>query len=203
MLVEVRGNAVPPAEVILVDRLGIVVQGPVVIANTEFFAGERRCADLFGDFHDGGAGIGPAQGLVVNIAVDVPLRGRKTPHLVPSPGGPVVRGEDHVRAARIGYQQVVDDLAPVIIITTPIFLPIMTGIGMDPVQFGIMLILNLGLGLVTPPVGSVLFVGCAIGGIRIEDTFRSIWPFYLAFLAVLALVTYLPGTTLLLPSYFR
>lgn len=95
------------------------------------------------------------------------------------------------------------DMSPLIIITTPIFLPVMTGIGMDPVQFGIMLILNLGLGLVTPPVGSVLFVGCAIGGIRIEDTFRSIWPFYLAFLAVLALVTYLPGTTLFLPSYFR
>lgn len=95
------------------------------------------------------------------------------------------------------------DMSPLIIITTPIFLPVMTGIGMDPVQFGIMLILNLGLGLVTPPVGSVLFVGCAIGGIRIEDTFRSIWPFYLAFLAVLALVTYLPGTTLLLPNYFR
>lgn len=95
------------------------------------------------------------------------------------------------------------DMSPLIIITTPVFLPVMTGIGMDPVQFGIMLILNLGLGLVTPPVGSVLFVGCAIGGIRIEDTLRSIWPFYLAFLAVLALVTYLPGTTLLLPGYFR
>ena len=95
------------------------------------------------------------------------------------------------------------DMSPLIIITTPVFLPVMTGIGMDPVQFGIMLILNLGLGLVTPPVGSVLFVGCAIGGIRIEDTLRSIWPFYLAFLAVLALVTYLPGTTLLLPGYLR
>lgn len=95
------------------------------------------------------------------------------------------------------------DMSPLIIITTPIFLPVTAGIGMDPVQFGIMLILNLGLGLVTPPVGSVLFVGCAIGDIRIEDTFRSIWPFYLAFLAVLALVTYLPGTTLLLPGYFR
>jgi TRAP-type C4-dicarboxylate transport system permease large subunit len=70
------------------------------------------------------------------------------------------------------------------------------------VQFGIMLILNLGLGLVTPPIGSVLFVGCAVGGIRIEDTIRSIWPFYLAFLVVLALVTYVPGTTLSLPNIF-
>lgn len=95
------------------------------------------------------------------------------------------------------------DMSPLIIITTPIFLPVMMGIGMDPVQFGIMLILNLGLGVVTPPVGTVLFVSCAVGGIRIEDTLRSIWPFYLAFLVVLALVTYLPATTLFLPTYFN
>jgi tripartite ATP-independent transporter DctM subunit len=92
------------------------------------------------------------------------------------------------------------DMSPLIIITTPIFLPVMTSIGMDPTQFGIMLILNLGLGLVTPPVGTVLFVTCAVGGIRIEDTLRSIWPFYIVFIAVLALVTYLPSTTLFLPS---
>ena len=95
------------------------------------------------------------------------------------------------------------DMSPLIVITTPIFLPVMMGIGMDPVQFGIMLILNLGLGLVTPPVGTVLFVSCAVGGIRIEDTLRSIWPFYLVFIAVLALVTYLPSTTLFLPSLFN
>ena len=95
------------------------------------------------------------------------------------------------------------DMSPLIIITTPIFLPVMMGIGMDPVQFGIMLILNLGLGLVTPPVGTVLFISCAVGGIRIEDTLRSIWPFYLAFVVVLAFVTYLPATTLFLPTYFN
>lgn len=94
------------------------------------------------------------------------------------------------------------DMSPLIIITTPIFLPVMIGIGMDPVQFGIMLILNLGIGLITPPVGSVLFVGCAVGGIRIEDTIRTIWPFYLAFVFVLALVTYWPATTLFLPGLF-
>lgn len=94
------------------------------------------------------------------------------------------------------------DMSPLIVITTPIFLPVVVGIGMDPVQFGIMLILNLGLGLVTPPVGTVLFVTCAVGGIRIEDTLRSIWPFYLVFIAVLALVTYLPSTTLFLPTLF-
>jgi tripartite ATP-independent transporter DctM subunit len=95
------------------------------------------------------------------------------------------------------------DMSPLIIITTPIFLPVMMGIGMDPVQFGILLILNLGLGVVTPPVGTVLFISCAVGGIRIEDTLRSIWPFYLAFVVVLALVTYLPATTLFLPTYFN
>jgi tripartite ATP-independent transporter DctM subunit len=95
------------------------------------------------------------------------------------------------------------DMSPLIIITTPIFLPVMTGIGMDPVQFGIMLILNLGIGLITPPIGSVLFVGCAVGGIRIEDTIRTIWPFYLAFVFVLALVTYWPATTLFLPGLFN
>ena len=95
------------------------------------------------------------------------------------------------------------DMSPLIVITTPIFLPVVTGVGMDPVQFGIMLIVNLGIGLVTPPVGSVLFVGCAIGKIRIEDAAKTIWPFYLAFLVVLALVTYWPATTLSLPGLFE
>ena len=68
------------------------------------------------------------------------------------------------------------DMAPLIIITTPIFLPIAAGLGMDPIQFGVMMMLNLGIGLVTPPVGSVLFVGCAVGGLAIEKTIRTIWP---------------------------
>jgi len=92
------------------------------------------------------------------------------------------------------------DMAPLIIITTPIFLPMASDFGMDPVQFGIMLLLNLGIGLVTPPVGSVLFVGCAVGGIRIEDTVRTIWPFYLALLVALVAVAYIPALTLWLPA---
>ena len=92
------------------------------------------------------------------------------------------------------------DMSPLIVICTPIFLPIAAEMGMDPVQFGVVLITNLGLGLVTPPVGSVLFVGCAIGGVRIEDTARTIWPFYAAFLATLALVTYWPALSLTLPD---
>lgn len=92
------------------------------------------------------------------------------------------------------------DMAPLIIITTPIFLPIATALGMDPIQFGIMLLLNLGIGLVTPPVGAILFVGCAIGKIPIEQTVRTIWPFYLALLTALGVVTYWPDLSLWLPG---
>jgi tripartite ATP-independent transporter DctM subunit len=92
------------------------------------------------------------------------------------------------------------DMAPLIIITTPIFLPMAQDLGMDPVQFGIMLLLNLGIGLVTPPVGSVLFVGCAVGGIEIEKSVRTIWPCYLAMLLSLALIIYVPAISLWLPN---
>ena len=92
------------------------------------------------------------------------------------------------------------DMAPLIIISTPIFLPLATQLGMDPVQFGVMLILNLGIGLVTPPVGAVLFVACAIGKLPVEATVRTIWPFYCALLVALMAVIYLPALTLWLPS---
>lgn len=94
------------------------------------------------------------------------------------------------------------DMSPLIIITTPIFLPVVAILGMDPVQFGVVMILNLGIGLVTPPVGSVLFVGCAVGGIPIEQSVRSIWPLYLAMIFVLLLVTTIPSISLFLPSLF-
>ncbi len=70
------------------------------------------------------------------------------------------------------------DMSPLIVITTPIFLPVATAFGVDPVHFGIILILNLGIGLCTPPVGAVLFVGCAVGKISIWTAMRTIWPFY-------------------------
>lgn len=94
------------------------------------------------------------------------------------------------------------DMAPLILIVTPVLLPVVTapGIGLDPVHFGIILMINLGMGLCTPPVGSTLFVGCAIGKISIEKMARSLWPFYLAMLAVLLLVTYVPQITMWLPS---
>lgn len=92
------------------------------------------------------------------------------------------------------------DMAALILICTPIFLPIAKGLGMDPTQFGIMMLVNLGLGLCTPPVGTCLFVGCAVGRIKIEEALKTIWPFYLAILIALLLVTYVPAVSLWLPS---
>ncbi len=95
------------------------------------------------------------------------------------------------------------DMAPLIIICTPIFLPVVTAFGMDPIHFGIILIMNLGIGLCTPPVGSVLFVGCAIGKIPITQAMKAILPFYAACVVSLMLVTYIPAISLFLPTAFR
>lgn len=95
------------------------------------------------------------------------------------------------------------DMAPMIIICTPIFLPVVKAIGVDPVHFGVILILNAGIGLNTPPVGSVQFVACAIGKVSISESMRTIWPFYGASLAVLMLVTYVPAFSLWLPGVFK
>lgn len=95
------------------------------------------------------------------------------------------------------------DMAPMVIISTPILLPVVTAFGIDPVHFGIVMILNAGIGLNTPPVGTVLFVGCAVGGISIREAMRTIWPFFGASIFVLMLVTYIPGLSLWLPSLFK
>lgn len=95
------------------------------------------------------------------------------------------------------------DMSPLIVITTPIFLPVAQAFGVDPVHFGVILILNLGIGLCTPPVGAVLFVGCAVGRISIWQAMRTIWPFYGAAFVTLMLVTYIPALSLWLPSVFR
>jgi tripartite ATP-independent transporter DctM subunit len=95
------------------------------------------------------------------------------------------------------------DMGPTIIITTPIFLPVATHYGVDPVHFGVILILNLGLGLNTPPVGAVQFVACAVGKISVWQAMRSIWPFYGAGILVLLLVTFVPALSLWLPGVFR
>jgi tripartite ATP-independent transporter DctM subunit len=95
------------------------------------------------------------------------------------------------------------DMGPTIVIATPIFLPVAMHYGIDPVHFGVILILNLGIGLNTPPVGAVQFVACAVGKITVWQAMRSIWPFYGAGIAVLGLVTYVPEISLWLPRLFR
>jgi tripartite ATP-independent transporter DctM subunit len=91
------------------------------------------------------------------------------------------------------------DMAALILICTPIFLPVVISLGMDPVQFGMILMMNLGLGLCTPPVGACLFLGCAVGKVPIERAVRTIWPFYAAILVALMLTTFIPAISLTLP----
>ena len=91
------------------------------------------------------------------------------------------------------------DLTPAVLIFTPIFLPIATSIGMSPVHFGLMLITNLGIGSVTPPVGSCLFVGCGVGHVKIEGVTKYIVPIFAAMVVALFLITYIPAISLLVP----
>lgn len=94
------------------------------------------------------------------------------------------------------------DMAPIILITTPILLPVAKSIGIDPVQFGIMVVLNCGIGLLTPPVGSVLFIGSAVGKVPMEKVVKATLPFYLCMIVTLILVTFIPSISLLLPRLF-
>ncbi|HEX3576140.1 MAG TPA: TRAP transporter large permease, partial [Rhodopila sp.] len=88
------------------------------------------------------------------------------------------------------------DMAPAILIVTPILLPVMVNFGVDPVHFGMIMLMNLGIGLCHPPVGAILFVGCAVGKVSLEQVMREIWPFYLVMFTVLMLVTYIPAISL-------
>lgn len=94
------------------------------------------------------------------------------------------------------------DMAPIILIATPILLPIAKSIGIDPIQFGIMMILNCGIGLLTPPVGSVLFIGSAVGKCKMEKVVKATLPFYLCMIAVLLLITFVPQISMFLPNLF-
>lgn len=91
------------------------------------------------------------------------------------------------------------DMAPLILILTPILLPVVTAIGIDPVHFGILMIVNLGIGLITPPVGTVLFVGSAVAKLPIAQVVKALYPFLALLLVVLAIVTYVPAVTMWLP----
>jgi tripartite ATP-independent transporter DctM subunit len=92
------------------------------------------------------------------------------------------------------------DMAPLIVITTPIFLPLVIDLGISPIHFGIIMMINLGIGLCTPPVGNTLFVGTVVGKSTIENVFKAMWPFYLAMIGILLLVTYVPFFAEWLPS---
>jgi tripartite ATP-independent transporter DctM subunit len=94
------------------------------------------------------------------------------------------------------------DMAATILICTPIFLPICMQYGMNPVQFGMLMLINCALGLNTPPVGTTQFVGCAIGEVSVGHVMRTIWPFYGALIAALMLVTYVPAFSMALPRLF-
>ena len=92
------------------------------------------------------------------------------------------------------------DMTPAVLIFTPIFLPIVTELGMDPVHFGIMMIFNLCIGLCTPPVGSALFVGCSVSGVKLQNLIKPMLPFFAVLLVSLLLVTYIPSISLILPK---
>lgn len=95
------------------------------------------------------------------------------------------------------------DLTPAVLIFTPIFLPIATQLGLHPVHFGIFLVFNLCIGIMTPPVGSVLFVGCSVGGVTIEKVIKPLIPYFIALIIVLFLLTYIPALSLFLPKLFH
>ena len=94
------------------------------------------------------------------------------------------------------------DMTPAVLIFTPIFLPVVTDLGVDPVHFGIFMVLNLCVGVCTPPVGSVLFVGCGVAGVSITDVVRPLLPLFIAMVVALLLITYIPALSLWLPGLF-
>nr|WKN36236.1 TRAP transporter large permease [Tunicatimonas sp. TK19036] len=94
------------------------------------------------------------------------------------------------------------DMTPAVLIFTPIFLPVVTNLGMDPIHFGIVMVLNLCIGLCTPPVGSVLFVGCSVARIGIDKVIRPLLPLFIAMIIALIVVTYIPALSLWLPGVF-
>jgi tripartite ATP-independent transporter DctM subunit len=94
------------------------------------------------------------------------------------------------------------DMTPALLIFTPIFFPIVTELGMDPVHFGVLMAFNLSIGICTPPVGSALFIGCSVGGVRIDKVIRPLLPFYAVLIVALMLVTFIPELSLTLPRLF-
>jgi TRAP-type C4-dicarboxylate transport system permease large subunit len=94
------------------------------------------------------------------------------------------------------------DMTPAVLIFTPIFLPVVVALGMDPVHFGIVLVLNLCIGLCTPPVGTILFVGSGIANVSVSQVVKPLLPFLLIMVIVLLLITYIPEISMYLPRLF-
>ena len=94
------------------------------------------------------------------------------------------------------------DMAPALLIFTPIFLPVVKALGMNPIQFGVMMVMNLSIGTITPPVGSVLFVGCSISHLQVEEVIKKLVPFFVAILVALLFVTFVPQLSMWLPTVF-
>lgn len=92
------------------------------------------------------------------------------------------------------------DMAPALLIFTPIFLPVVTQLGMTPIQFGVMMVMNLSVGTITPPVGNVLFVGCSVAKLEVGDVLKPLIPFFFAILIALLMITYIPALSLWLPG---
>ena len=92
------------------------------------------------------------------------------------------------------------DMAPALLIFTPIFMPIVSSFGMDPIHFGVMMVMNLSVGTITPPVGNVLFVGCSVAKLQVEDVMKRLIPLYAAIFVGLMLVTYIPALSTWLPT---
>ncbi|SCP96563.1 TRAP transporter large permease [Anaerobium acetethylicum] len=92
------------------------------------------------------------------------------------------------------------DMAPALLIFTPIFLPVATNLGMDPIHFGVMIVMNLSIGTITPPVGNVLFVGCSVAKLQVEDVMKHLMPYFAAILVALLFVTFVPGLSTWLPG---
>jgi tripartite ATP-independent transporter DctM subunit len=94
------------------------------------------------------------------------------------------------------------DMTPAVLIFTPIFLPVATQLGVDPIHFGIIMVVNLSIGLCTPPVGSVLFVGCSVADLPITKVIKPLIPFFIAMIITLLIITYIPDLSLFIPKYF-
>ncbi|CAN0054798.1 unnamed protein product, partial [Chrysoparadoxa australica] len=94
------------------------------------------------------------------------------------------------------------DMTPAVLIFTPIFLPIVTSLGIDPIHFGIIMVMNLCIGLCTPPVGSVLFIGCSVANLPIQKVVKPLLPLFVGMIIILLLITYIPAITMVIPEFF-